>query len=88
VPATIVAETLEAWREGDRLLSRLEPASSDYEAAAEAVGRLRVVHKRLVRQTEISRQMVSEARWVITEARATFSDVRRRPSTPSIHIGD
>ena len=42
MPATIVAEALDVWRDGERLLSDLAPTSSDYKAAAAAVVRVRV----------------------------------------------
>jgi hypothetical protein len=88
MPATIVAEALDVWRDGERLLSDLAPSSSDYKAAAAAVVRVRAVYERLTSAATVSRPMASNARWVIAEARATLNDIRRREPAPIVHRGD
>ena len=44
---TIVEETLQAWREAERLLERLPPVDSDHESVAVAVSSLRETYQNL-----------------------------------------
>jgi hypothetical protein len=44
---TIVEETLEAWREAERLLERLPPVHPDHESVALAVSSLRETYQNL-----------------------------------------
>jgi hypothetical protein len=48
---TLVAETLAAWRQAERVLEQSEPGTPDHEIAMMAVSQLRDLYQRLTEQT-------------------------------------
>jgi hypothetical protein len=50
---TLVADTLSAWRQAERVLAQSDPGSPDYEAARMAALELRDLYQRLTQQTGI-----------------------------------
>jgi hypothetical protein len=48
---TLIAETLAAWRQAERVLERSEPGSADHETALMAVTELRDLYQRLTERT-------------------------------------
>jgi|OpeIllAssembly_1097287.scaffolds.fasta_scaffold3076615_1 hypothetical protein len=48
---TLVAETLAAWRQAERVLEQSEPGTTDHETAQMAVTELRDLYQRLTERT-------------------------------------
>ena len=48
---TLVAETLAAWRQAERVLEQSEPGTPDHETAVLAVSRLRDLYQQLTERT-------------------------------------
>ncbi|HET8786807.1 MAG TPA: hypothetical protein VFM38_14300 [Candidatus Limnocylindrales bacterium] len=73
---TIVEETLEAWRDAERLLERLPPLDPDHESVALAVGSLRDTYKTLTAgASERTPALLARSRTSIDRSRALLDRV-------------
>lgn len=73
---TIVEETLEAWREAERLLERLPPLDPDHESVALAVASLRETYQSLTAgASERTPALLRRSRTSIDQTRALLSRV-------------
>ena len=73
---TIVEETLEAWREAERLLERLTPLDPDHETVALAVASLRDTYQSLTAgASERTPALLAHSRTSIDRTRALLDRV-------------
>ncbi len=80
MPARIVAETLEAWRDADRVRHATEPFSPEKEELTAVIATLVRVYRLLTSQRPLPDEAISEARRVVTSAQQTTDRVKDRLS--------
>jgi hypothetical protein len=80
VPTRLIQETLDAWREGERLLDGLPAHTADREIAEVAVNELRDQYQMLTGLTTVTGEVLQASREIVEAARETLEEVRARQS--------
>ncbi len=80
---SLIAETLEMWREAERILDDLPPVAPDYETVARLASELREMHSRLVSADDVSEGRLSAERQVAARARSALEHIRRQSGLAS-----
>ena len=78
MPQTAMADALEGWREGERLLDELPPLDPDHETVALAVSTLRSAYQRLATTEGITDATLANSREVIAASRDAIRAVSER----------
>ncbi|HEU4671536.1 MAG TPA: hypothetical protein VFS32_01420 [Candidatus Limnocylindrales bacterium] len=76
--ARAVEDILAVWRSGERLLGVLPDTSPDRAAVAREVEAMRSLYQSLTGQAAMSRTMLSRAKLIAAEARATIERAEDR----------
>jgi hypothetical protein len=74
---TMALETLDVWRDIERLLETLPPEDARIPELRAAAEDLRQAHQRLVRTSEITARLIQESRGTIDQPRALVQQTRR-----------
>jgi hypothetical protein len=78
VPTKVLADALDGWREGERVLELLAPQTPEHETVAVAVHKLRDTYQRLTTSTTVSSATLEANRHAVAAARGVIADMRRR----------
>jgi hypothetical protein len=79
-----VADTLRTWREMDRLLAELPPASPDRESALVAAAACRQAYRRLTGPKDPVPATIDTAQSAVRVAREVMRDIRSRHAQPGL----
>ena len=79
-----VADTLRTWREMERLLAELPPASPDRETALVAAAACRQAYRRLTGRRDPVPATIDTAESVVRSAREVMQDIRSRHTQPGL----
>jgi len=74
----LIRDTLDAWREGETLLRRLNRRDVEYDAVRSAVVALRDTYERLASTSSATDKVIESCRRTMLSARQTISDAHRR----------
>jgi hypothetical protein len=77
---SLIADTLELWRDAERVLGEVAPSSPDHETVALLINSLRDLHARMSAAQEASDAAILSNREAIDEARALLVSIRARHS--------
>ncbi len=83
-----VAETLDTWREAERLLEELPPLSPDHETVAAIVVECRATYQRLAFGASRTADALASARSTLDHAHALLREVRSRADGACRHQGN
>lgn len=73
---TAVAQTLEAWRDAERLLLELPPIDPDHETVQLLVARLRAAYETLTSRSEITAASIAASQASVADARQLVARIR------------
>jgi hypothetical protein len=77
---SLIADTLELWRDAERVLGEVAPSSPDHETVALLINSLRDLHARMSAAQEASDAAILSNREAIDEARVLLVSIRARHS--------
>jgi hypothetical protein len=83
MPAGLIEEALQAWREGERLLDELPPLTPDHETVRLSLIHLREAYRQLTGRSAATAAAIASCATTIESARTTIREIRakRWPTT-------
>ena len=85
---TIVEETLEAWRDAERLLKRIPPVDPDHASVALAVRSLRETYQDVTAPSDRTPAVLSQSRASIDRTRELLDRIPRSSTGPTSFPSD
>jgi len=83
LPAAVIQQALEAWREGERLLGELKPRTADHKSVGMQLVTLREAYGELSSTPGPSKETIAACAMKIDAARETIQSVRARNASGS-----
>ena len=78
---SLIADTLKAWREAERVLLGLSPTAPEHDTVRRMVIELRAMYSKLSEPFDISEDTIASAHALLRTAAALFQSIRGEPAS-------